>query len=120
MMRSIALGAVAGVFVVALAAPASAQDKSKIELGMTLFTSQKCTLCHSIGAKGNPKGPLDTVAAKRTAEEIRQWIVDPDTMRTKTKATRMPPMKQLKLSKDQVDALVAYLVSLKATNATAR
>lgn len=120
MIRSIALSAAAGVFVLALAAPASAQDKAKIELGMALFSSQKCILCHSIGGKGNPKGPLDTVAAKHTADEMRQWIVDPDAMRTKTKATRTPPMKQLKLSKDQIDALVAYLMSLKATDATAR
>lgn len=120
MMRSIALGVAAGVCVVALAAPASAQDKSKIELGKTLFSSQKCTLCHSIGGKGNPKGPLDAVAAKQTPEEVRQWIVDPDAMRTKTKAPRMPAMKQTKLTKDQVDGLVAYIVSLKAANATAR
>jgi mono/diheme cytochrome c family protein len=119
-MRSITLGIAAGLCLAAFAAPASAQDQSQVQMGMTLFSSQKCTLCHSIGAKGNPKGPLDTVAGKAKPEELRQWITDPDTMRAKTKATRMPPMKQLKLTKEQVDALVAYLTSLKATNASAK
>jgi mono/diheme cytochrome c family protein len=119
-MRSITLGVAAGLCLAAFASPASAQDQSKIQMGMTLFSSQKCTMCHSIGAKGNPKGPLDTVVAKTSPEELRQWITDPDAMRAKTNATRMPPMKQLKLTKEQVDALVAYLTSLKATNANAR
>ena len=89
-------------------------------MGKALFTSQKCTLCHSIAGKGNPKGPLDRVAAKRTAAEVRQWILDPDAMRTKTKATRMPAMKQIKLTNDQVDGLVAYIMSLKAATTAAR
>jgi mono/diheme cytochrome c family protein len=113
MMRAMALVAAAGVVVLSCAEPASAQDKSKVELGATLFSSQKCTMCHSVGGKGNPKGPLDDVAAKLSAQEIRQWIVDPDAMRAKTKATRTPAMKQLKLSKEQVDGLVAYLQTLK-------
>jgi mono/diheme cytochrome c family protein len=113
MMRAMALVAAAGIAVLSFAMPASAQDKSKAELGAALFSSQKCTLCHAVAGKGNPKGPLDGVAAKLTAQEIRQWIVDPDAMRVKAKATRTPAMKRLKLTTEQVDGLVAYLQTLK-------
>lgn len=91
--------------------PAAAQDK--VTTGTALFTSQKCAMCHSIGEKGNKKGPLDGVAGKLKAEEIKQWLTIPDEMRTKTKATRTPAMKDPKLAPEQLDALVAYLETVK-------
>jgi mono/diheme cytochrome c family protein len=97
---------------VGLAATAAAQD-AKVAQGEKLFADQKCTLCHSIGDKGNKKGPLDGVAAKIKADEIREWIVDAKGMTAKTKATRKPEMKAYSLPKDDVDALVAYLSTLK-------
>jgi len=107
----------AGVLTLALPLAAAAQD-AKTQLGAALFTSQKCTMCHSVAGKGNPKGPLDGVGANRKAEEIRQWILDPEAMRAKTKANRTPAMKPTKLSDDQVDALVEFLVTLKGAHAT--
>ena len=99
------------VLCVGVAATASAQDgKAK---GEKVYADQKCSLCHSIAGKGNPKGSLDGVGGKVKPEEIREWIVDPKGMTAKTKATRKPEMKQYTLSKDDVDALVAYLSSLK-------
>jgi mono/diheme cytochrome c family protein len=95
-----------------LAAAAAAQD-AKVAKGQQLFTDQKCTLCHSIGDKGNKKGPLDGVASKLSADEIRAWITDAKGMTAKTKATRKPEMKAFALPKDDVDALVAYLATLK-------
>jgi mono/diheme cytochrome c family protein len=94
------------------AAAAAAQD-AKVTKGQQLFTEQKCTLCHSIGGKGNPKGPLDDVANKRSADEIRSWITDAKGMIAKTKPTRKPDMKAYTLPKDDVDALVAFLTSLR-------
>lgn len=94
-----------------IATSATAQDaKAK---GEQVFTAQKCSLCHSIAGKGNAKGSLDGVGGKVTADEIRSWIVDPKGMTAKTKATRKPEMKQYTLPKEDVDALVAYLSSLK-------
>ncbi len=116
MMRVCAAVVIVGVAMLS-AVPAAAQDK--VQQGGALFSSQKCTLCHSVGAQGNKKGPLDGVGKKLTADDIRQWITSPDAMRAKTKATRTPPMKNLKLSKDQVDALVAFLVAQKAGGADA-
>jgi len=95
---------------VGLAATAAAQDAKK---GEALFADQKCTLCHSVGDKGNKKGPLDSVGTKLKADEIRSWITDAKAMTAKTKATRKPEMKAYALPKEDVDALVAYLSALK-------
>lgn len=96
----------------ALAAPAVAQD-AKVAQGEKLFVDQKCTLCHSVADKGNKKGPLDGVATKLKSDEIHEWIVDAKGMTAKTKAERKPLMKAYALPKDDVDALVAYLSTLK-------
>jgi mono/diheme cytochrome c family protein len=97
---------------VGLAATAAAEDAT-VARGEKLFADQKCTLCHSIGDKGNKKGPLDGVAAKLKDAEIREWIVDAKGMIAKTKAPRKPEMKAYTLPKEDVDGLVAYLMTLK-------
>ena len=81
--------------------------------GPAAVRGSEVTLCHSIGDKGNKKGPLDGVAGKLSADEIRSWIIDAKGMTAKTKATRKPEMKAYTLPKDDVDALVAYLETLK-------
>ncbi len=97
---------------VGLAAPAAAQD-AKVARGEKLFVDQKCTLCHSVADKGNKKGPLDGVAAKLKSDEIHEWITNAKGMTAKTKSTRKPEMKAYTLSKEDVDALAAYLMTLK-------
>ena len=107
-MRSIVM---AVAVCLGMAAAAAAQDaKAK---GEQVFAAQKCSLCHSVAGKGNAKGALDGVGSKLSADEIRSWITDAKGMTAKTKATRKPDMKQYSLPKDDVDALVAYLSSLK-------
>jgi mono/diheme cytochrome c family protein len=94
-----------------VALPAAAQDlKAK---GEKVFTDQKCSLCHAVAGKGNVKGPLDDVGGKLSAADMRAWITDANAMTTKTGATRKPAMKQYSLDKGDVDALVAYLSTLK-------
>jgi len=115
-MKSVLVVTAAAVLTIATAGRASAQDA--IAKGEKVYAAQKCSACHSIGGKGNAKGPLDGVGSKLSADEIRQWIVDPAGMTAKSKAARKPPMtsvaaKMKALSKDDVDALVAYLSSLK-------
>jgi mono/diheme cytochrome c family protein len=103
--------AVFGMLLVGMASYASAQEaRAK---GEQVYAAQRCSLCHSIGGKGNTKGPLDAVGSKLKAEEIRQWIVDAKGMTEKTKPTRKPEMKSYVLPKEDVDALVAYLSTLK-------
>ena len=102
--------AIAGVGL-ATAAPAAAQDPAR---GAKVYTDQKCAVCHSIGGKGNAKGPLDDVGSKISAADIRAWIVSAPEMAAKTKADRKPLMKAYTdLSKTDVDDLVAYLQTLK-------
>ena len=94
------------------AATAAAQD-AKIARGAEVYTEQKCSLCHAIGDKGNKKGPLDAVGSTRSLEDIRAWIADAKGMTVKTKAARKPEMKNYDLPKAVLDALVAYMASLK-------
>jgi mono/diheme cytochrome c family protein len=102
------------VVVTGLARPALGQDTKAVDRGREVFTEQKCSLCHAIAGKGNPKGPLDDVGSKLTADQIRQWLLTPKEMAEKEKATRKPPMQPFtKLSKTDLDALVAYLQTLK-------
>jgi mono/diheme cytochrome c family protein len=108
-MRAIVLGV---LFTVGVAGAAAAQDAKA--RGEKLYVDQKCALCHSIGGKGNPKGPLDNAGSKLSPDEIRQWLVDTKTMTAKTKSTRKPEMRSYHtLPKEDVDALVAYVSSLK-------
>jgi mono/diheme cytochrome c family protein len=108
-MGRIAVGGL--ILTVICAASAAAQDAKA--RGEKVFADQKCSLCHSIGGKGNAKGPLDDVGSKLSADEIRGWITDAKGMTAKTKATRKPEMKAYNLPKDDVDGLVAYLSTLK-------
>ena len=92
-----------------VAAPAMAQD---IEKGKAVYDAQKCSLCHSIGGRGNAKGPLDKVGAKLSADDIRKWIVSPKEMKSET--GRKPDMRAYpSLPAADLDALVAYVKSLK-------
>jgi mono/diheme cytochrome c family protein len=81
--------------------------------GLKVYTDQKCSMCHSIGGKGNAKGPLDNAGGKLTKDELRDWIADAKGMTAKTKAPRTPAMKNYVLPKEDLDALVAYLQTLK-------
>ena len=104
---------IAGLMLYAGLSTIAVTQDAKVTQGEKLFADQKCTLCHSVGDKGNKKGPLDSVASKLKADEIREWIVDAKGMTAKTKPTRKPDMKAYALPKDDVDALVAYLTTLK-------
>jgi mono/diheme cytochrome c family protein len=107
---TILAGAALGV-----AAPARAQDAAQAKHGQEVYTAQKCQMCHSIAGKGGKTSSLDGVGAKLSADDIRAWITHPDEMTAKTKSTKKPPMpkKYGKLPAADLDALVAYLQTLK-------
>jgi mono/diheme cytochrome c family protein len=103
---------VAVVLLLVAAGVASAQ--AQVEGGQKVFAAQKCSICHSIAGQGNKNGPLEGVGSKLSADEIRQWITNAPEMAAKVKAERKPAMKAFAaLPKDELDALVAYLQSLK-------
>src|SRR5262245_14541797 len=100
--------------VLGLVAPraAAAQDAGH---GAQVYAAQKCQVCHSIAGKGGKSSPLDGAGKKLTADEIRQWITNPTEMTAKTKSNKKPPMpaKWAGLPAADLDALVAYVSSLK-------
>jgi mono/diheme cytochrome c family protein len=96
------------------AGTARGQDVAK---GKEVYASAtpKCKMCHSIGGEGNAKGSLDD-AAKQTPADLKAWMRTPKEMATKAKADRKPAMPVYgpdKISDPDLDALVAYLSTLK-------
>ena len=104
---------IAAVFAVIAARPALAQgDAAK---GKAVYDAQKCSMCHAIAGAGGKTSALDGVGKKLSADDIRAWIVTPKDMEKKTSSTKKPPMpdRYAKLPAADLDALVAYMVSLK-------
>ena len=112
--RMLAAATVAVAIGGSISLAAVAQDDA-VKRGQEVYAAQKCSICHSIAGKGNKQNPLDGVGKKLSADEIQQWIVNPTEMTAKTKSTKKPPMpaKYGKLPKEELDALVAYMQSLK-------
>jgi mono/diheme cytochrome c family protein len=82
--------------------------------GAKVYAAQKCAICHSIAGVGNKKLPLDGVGSKLTAAQIREWMVNPIDAAKKANSTAKPAMKAYpNLPKGELDALVAYMQSLK-------
>lgn len=95
---------------------AAAQDPALVKKGAQVYGAQKCAQCHMVAGKGGKTGgSLDGVAAKLSATDIREWIVNPTEMTAKAKSTKKPPMpaKYKSLPPADLDALVAYMQSLK-------
>jgi mono/diheme cytochrome c family protein len=95
--------------------PSLATAGQDAKRGQEVYQAQKCQGCHNIGGKGYKTNTLDGVGTKLSAADIRAWIVTPKAMATKTKATGKPPMpdRYAKLPAADIDALVAYMQSLK-------
>lgn len=94
--------------------PAFAQDAKVIERGQAVYVEQKCSLCHAVEGKGNKQHPLDGIGAKLSAADIRKWITDPKAMEAGLQAKPKISMKAYPtLKAEDLDALVAYLGSLK-------
>ena len=110
MMRTTLVVLILGVWVL----PAVAQQPSAA-VGEKLLTEKKCTVCHLVNGAGNKKGPvLDGVGAKLSKDDIRAWITNAPEMAAKANIDRKPPMKAYTdFTKEEVDALVAYLATLK-------
>jgi mono/diheme cytochrome c family protein len=91
---------------------------SKLERGQAVYeaSAPKCKTCHSVGGVGNPKGALEGAASKLKPEEVAAWLRTPKTMSEKTNATRRPLMPTYgpdKVSDADLEALIAYLMSLR-------
>ncbi|MCC7241133.1 MAG: cytochrome c [Acidobacteria bacterium] len=112
-MRSTIQMLMAGAVVALWGLPATAQD-AKVARGAELFAARKCSICHAVAGKGNVKHPLDGAGARVSADMIKMWLTDPKAAEAKTGKKAMPPMKSFaSLPAEDIDALVAYVLSLK-------
>lgn len=106
----------AGVALTAAGVPPAPvpQDAKLVATGRTLFDANKCTKCHLAENRGNKNGQkLDGISAKVTADDVRKWITMPVQMTAKLPEKPEQPMKKIDLKPAEVDALVAYVMSLK-------
>ena len=92
-------------------AETSVRENLQIEQGHELARVW-CTQCHLIDPEGagfaqSGAPTFSEVAAKpdQTREKIKLWLVDPH-----------PPMPNLNLSRDEIENLTSYILSLKAEN----
>lgn len=83
-------------------------EAALVERGLVVYREQKCQACHSIGGVGNRRAPLDGVGARLDTAALRKWIVTPQVMNPKVRKRAFD-----RLPKGDVDALVAYLKSLR-------
>jgi mono/diheme cytochrome c family protein len=72
---------------------------------------KRCRLCHSVAGSGGPMaqmgGALDGIGSKHDAVWLKEYLRDP---KSKNPRTKMPA---LKLTDEERDAVVQYLLSLK-------
>jgi mono/diheme cytochrome c family protein len=97
------------VSVVLAASCAQAQDgRALIGQGRMVFRDQGCYGCHTAEGMGTPIGPdLSRIGAKRNETDLTRWLRDPSMQRP---SAHMP---KLELTEAEVQALAAYLGSLR-------
>jgi cytochrome c len=107
----VGLACAAGITVVA-------QDAKLVDEGKKLYNTYKCADCHTIGGKGGrltKQYPMDGVATKLSAADIRKWLTNTAEMEAKVeKPSKLKMTSKKYVFKDpEVDALVAYMQTLK-------
>jgi len=93
------------------AGAAFADDAAMVEKGKTVFDSAKpaCKACHN-----EKKNSLDKFGASGSVDEVKAWVRTPkESMAKAGKKGMMPAYAASKISDEDLDALAAYLVSLK-------
>jgi mono/diheme cytochrome c family protein len=94
-------------FLVGACATPTYSGEDSMAAGKQVYRENRCSMCHSIAGEGNQRSPLDGVGSRLTEEEIRKWIVDPQSMQADV---RKPSYDSL--SDENLEALVSYMASL--------
>jgi mono/diheme cytochrome c family protein len=97
---------------------AQAPDRAKVAAGLRVYETQKCSTCHAIkGQGGKLSTALDGVGAKVSAVDLRKWFTNTTEMEAalpkKPAMTMSSYLKTHKLTDGDIDAVVAYMESLK-------
>lgn len=91
-----------------LAAGAEAQDSALVARGQSVFKDQGCYGCHTVGKTGTPIATdLSRIGTKHDQAYLGAWLRDPAQQKPRQ---HMP---KLKLTEAEVQALTAYLGSLR-------
>jgi cytochrome c oxidase subunit 2 len=91
-----------------LAAGAEAQDSALVARGQSVFKDQGCYGCHTVGKTGTPIATdLSRIGTKHDQAYLGAWLRDPAQQKPRQ---HMP---KLKLTESEVQALTAYLGSLR-------
>lgn len=78
-----------------------------VATGASLVEKYECRRCHRLNGQGALKAPnLDGVAQRLDSVSLRLWLQNPKNIKANT------AMPNFKLSDSEIEALVAYLVSL--------
>jgi cytochrome c len=97
------------------AAVGQPQVPDQIESGRRLYVAQKCSVCHLVAGQGNKRFPLDGVGQRLAAVDLRRWFTH--TVEMESRLPKQPAIKMstrnYRFNDAQLDALVAYLQSLK-------
>lgn len=94
--------------------PASSADRSLETRGREVYVDAGCAGCHAIGGEGNPRNPLDGVGSRLSPDEIRHFTVaDPAVAEDLAPRVVAAKRKFAKMPAEDLDALVAFLSSLK-------
>jgi len=102
---------VTGVFFIAATVAWAQVDM--VDKGEKVFVDKKCIPCHAVKGKGGTVGPaargpdLGMVGAQRDAPWLKMFLKDPKATNPKSK------MMAFKGTEEELEALVAYLGSLK-------
>ena len=116
-MRATLIGIV-GLLVTGVVLLAQAPDPAKVAAGQKAYATVKCDTCHAIAGKGGKLSTaLDGVGGKLSEADIRKWLTTPAAMEVKLPKKPAMPMstylKSHKLADADIDALTAYMMSLK-------
>jgi cytochrome c oxidase subunit 2 len=91
-----------------LAAGVEAQDGALVARGQGVFKDQGCYGCHTVGKTGTPIATdLSRIGAKHDEAYLGRWLRDPAQQKPRQ---HMP---KLQLTEAEVQALAAYLGSLR-------
>ena len=112
----VAAAALAGQAAIAVRATGTAAPhQERVDAGRRLYERHKCASCHQIDGRGNSRFPLDGVAGRLAADDLRRWLTD--TARMEAAQARLPAIRMsamnYRFSPDDLAALVDYLRTLK-------
>ncbi len=96
------------------AQPAPPATDPRLAAGKRVYDAQNCARCHSVAGEGSPRSPLDGVGASLGPVELLHYATGHAAI-AEDLSPRVLKEKQgyQSLPKDDLDALVAYLQSLR-------